>query len=47
MMIIILRRGGPYTFSIEDVDELKSVLNTQYAFARKIYDSRIIDSVFN
>lgn len=40
-------RGGPYTFSIEDVDELKSVLNTQYAFARKIYDSRIIDSVFN
>lgn len=41
------KRGGPYTFTTEDVDELSGVLNRDYAFARKISDSEIIDLVFN
>lgn len=39
-------RGQPYTFTMKDVPELKSVLNTKYAFARKVNDSKIINAVF-
>lgn len=41
------QRGHPYVFSINDINELKSKINTQYAFARKINNPNVIDSVFN
>lgn len=34
-------RGTPYLFKQEDMAELRSKVNTQYAFARKIQDSEI------
>lgn len=40
-------RGGPYVFTINDVDELKKNLNTNYAFARKVVDPEVIDRIFN
>lgn len=40
------QRGTPYTFTKEDVPELKSKLNTCYAFARKVKDPKIVDSLF-
>jgi len=39
-------RGNPYVFTMTDVPELKSVLNTKYAFARKVNDVRLINVVF-
>lgn len=40
------KRGQPYTFTIDDVEELKRIVNTKYAFARKIGDPEIVDRVF-
>lgn len=40
-------RGGPYMFNENDVDELIEVVNTRYAFARKINNSNLIDLVFD
>ncbi|MCR5524426.1 MAG: beta-1,6-N-acetylglucosaminyltransferase [Lactobacillus sp.] len=40
------KRGKPYTFTINDVEELKQLVNTKYAFARKISDFEIVDEVF-
>lgn len=39
-------RGQPYTFTMNDVEELKQLVNTKYAFARKIGDPEIVDKVF-
>ena len=41
------KRGTPYIFSAKDIEELKKVKNTKYAFARKVTDSNIIKNVFN
>ncbi|GAA3632532.1 beta-1,6-N-acetylglucosaminyltransferase [Lactobacillus hamsteri] len=41
------KRGGPYVFKMSDISELKLVINTKYAFARKIKDPNIIKKVFN
>lgn len=40
------KRGQPYTFSMADVEELKRLVNTKYAFARKIGNPKILDQVF-
>jgi len=40
------QRGTPYTFTKEDISELKNKLNTCYAFARKVKDPKIVDSLF-
>lgn len=40
------QRGKPYEFTLKDVQELRDVVNTKYAFARKISDPRVIDKVF-
>lgn len=40
-------RGTPYVFTSEDVDELRSKVNTQFAFARKVNDPSIVDAIFN
>lgn len=40
-------RGQPYLFQMSDVEELRKVKNTEYAFARKISTPRLIDKVFN
>ncbi|TPR14811.1 beta-1,6-N-acetylglucosaminyltransferase [Apilactobacillus timberlakei] len=40
-------RGMPYTFQYSDSDELSSLINTKYAFVRKIYDVNIIKKIFN
>lgn len=40
-------RGNPYTFSIKDVNELKAVKNTKYAFTRKINNELVITRVFD
>lgn len=40
------KRGNPYVFTMNDIDELRAVKNTQYAFARKVSDSAIIQAVF-
>ncbi|MEE6653777.1 beta-1,6-N-acetylglucosaminyltransferase [Limosilactobacillus fermentum] len=40
-------RGEPYVFTEEDVPELKQLVNTNYAFARKVKDSKTIELVYN
>lgn len=40
-------RGTPYVFTMQDVNTLKSCVNTNYAFARKVYDANIVDQIFN
>lgn len=40
-------RGRPYTFTESDVSELVDVVNTKYAFSRKVIDSGIVESIFN
>lgn len=37
----------PKTFSVKDVKELKKLINTKYAFARKVSDPLVIDRVFD
>lgn len=39
-------RGTPYVFTTRDIPELRSKINTKYAFARKIEDSELIDKIF-
>ena len=41
------KRGGPYVFNTGDANELIDAVNTHYAFARKVNDSKLIDLVFN
>lgn len=38
--------GKPYVFSMDDVDKLKNVVNTEYAFGRKLDDYKVISKVF-
>lgn len=40
-------RGAPYVFGQNDILELKKLVNTKYAFARKVYDETIVDKIFN
>lgn len=39
-------RGTPYSFNKNDIPELKKVLNTKYAFVRKIKDPQIAIKLF-
>lgn len=39
-------RGRPFTFSIHDVQELRRLVNTKFAFARKVQDVELVDDVF-
>lgn len=39
-------RGRPYTFTIDDIAELKALVNTKYCFARKVADSEVVKQVF-
>lgn len=39
-------RGKPYVFKADDIPELRKVVNTKYAFARKVYDEKIITDIF-
>lgn len=39
-------RGTPYIFTSKDIDELRSKVNTEFAFARKVNDSSIVDAIF-
>lgn len=39
-------RGTPYTFTEKDIPELKQVINTKFAFARKVRDASLIDKLF-
>ncbi|WP_143437065.1 beta-1,6-N-acetylglucosaminyltransferase [Lactobacillus gallinarum] len=39
-------RGTPYTFTLEDKNELNSKINTQYAFARKVVDPELPKCLF-
>lgn len=36
----------PKTFTMNDIDELREIINTKYAFARKVNDPNIIWSLF-
>lgn len=38
--------GKPYTFGIGDLDELMSAKDTDFAFARKVTDPVVMDSLF-
>lgn len=40
-------KGRPYTFNLSDVNELRKIKNTDYAFARKVVDPKMIDEIFN
>lgn len=40
------KRGAPYTFTSKDIKELQRVINTNFAFGRKISDSTIIKKIF-
>ncbi|GAW99208.1 beta-1,6-N-acetylglucosaminyltransferase [Secundilactobacillus mixtipabuli] len=39
-------RGTPFVFGVQNIEELRSLVNTKYAFARKIQDAKIIDEVY-
>lgn len=39
-------RGRPYVFKLSDISELKKLVNTKYAFARKVYDADIVEKIF-
>ncbi|MCT6850825.1 MAG: beta-1,6-N-acetylglucosaminyltransferase [Staphylococcus epidermidis] len=39
--------GKPYVFTTDDAERLKKLVNTEYAFCRKIDDYRVIPSVFD
>lgn len=41
------QRGNPYIFGVEDIPELKRVLNSRYAFVRKIDDPRVGKKLFS
>lgn len=41
------QRGKPYIFNKKDVVELKQLVNTKYAFTRKVKDPTLIDEIFN
>ena len=41
------KRGQPYQFQMSDVNELKKVKNTNYAFARKVSNPELIEKVFD
>lgn len=40
------KRGNPYTFTKSDLTELKKQIDTKFAFARKVNDASLIDSLF-
>lgn len=40
------RRGKPYVFDNKDLSELKNVVNTKYAFARKVNDASLVNEIF-
>lgn len=39
-------RGDPYNFTVQDVNELKKVKNTKFAFARKVRDNKVCQLLF-
>lgn len=41
------KRGTPYVFTKKDIPELKEKVNTKFAFARKVEDPSLIDSIFD
>ncbi|WP_063698073.1 beta-1,6-N-acetylglucosaminyltransferase [Pediococcus inopinatus] len=40
-------RGHPYTFKLKDTNELQLLVNTKYAFARKVTDVQILKAIFH
>lgn len=40
-------RGTPYTFELKDLPELKSLINTKYAFSRKVKDAVVVKELFD
>ena len=40
-------RGTPYLFVVEDVEELKSKVNTGFAFARKVMDTNVVMKIYD
>ena len=40
-------RGTPYLFGVEDVEELKSKVNTGFAFARKVMDTNVVMKIYD
>lgn len=40
------KRGTPYVFGNKDLSELKNVVNTKYAFARKVNDASLVNEIF-
>lgn len=40
-------RGTPYLFGVEDVEELKSKVNTGFAFARKGMDTNVVMKIYD
>ncbi|GAA6113580.1 hypothetical protein AP1H75_12470 [Apilactobacillus apinorum] len=38
--------GKPYVFGLKDVKSLKSIVNTKYAFGRKVNDYKVIQETF-
>lgn len=41
------QRGTPYVFTKKDILELKKVVNTKYAFVRKVKDPNLLDDIFS
>lgn len=41
------KRGAPYVFTKDNVNELRNKINTSYAFARKVFDPSIVDAIFD
>lgn len=40
------KRGQPYVFTTDDINELRKVVNTKYAFARKVFDPSLLGKIF-
>ncbi|MBL1057030.1 hypothetical protein JEM51_11560 [Ligilactobacillus agilis] len=40
------KRGAPYTFGLNDILELSRLINTEYLFARKVNNSKLVDELY-
>lgn len=40
-------RGDPFKFSMDNLDELGKVKNTNYAFVRKVYNYKLVQKLFD
>lgn len=38
-------KSHPHTFTLSDIDELNAIVNTKYAFCRKVTDPKVMENL--